>query len=255
MFTYSKLGDFGDFGNQLFEVAATIGLAVKHGQDYVFPAWQYQSYFRDPVPQSAGKLEPDIVVGQFAFHYLDIRLSTSPSCLIDLRGHFQSERYFLPAEDLVRTHFAPHPSIVDQILAQHEQALSAESSCIIVVRRGDYAQFPHQHPMMAADYYSRAMCLFPPDTTFIVTSDDIDWCRRHLRAANITYLPQSQWRLNFFIGTMCRHAIISNTTFGWWIAWLNAHVDRRVIAPKEWFGPALAHHRTDDLLPPQWVTI
>ena len=255
MFTFTKLGQFGAFGNQLFEVAATIGIARKHGQDFIFPEWAHGSYFREPVPQTTCKIDPDLVIGQLCFHYLDIQIATSPSCLIDLRGHFQSERFFLNAHELVRAHFAPHPSIAGQIMELHGETLSHESPCIIVARRGDYAQFPHQHPMLPADYYARAMSLFPPDTRYIVTSDDIEWCRANVRAANITYLPQKEWRLNFFIGTMCRHAIISNTTFGWWIAWLNAHPDKRVIAPKPWFGPGLARLRTDDLLPPDWITI
>lgn len=254
MFTFMKLGTFGDFGNQLFEVAATIGIAARHGQPYIFPEWRHGSYFRDPVPQTTCKLSPDLVIGQLAFHFMDIKISTSPSCLIDLRGHFQSERFFLDSEDLVRKHFAPHPTILDQILELHEATLRDESPCIVVVRRGDYAQFPHEHPMMPADYYKRAMSFFPDDTKFIVTSDDVEWCRKNVRAANITYLPQEEWRLNFFIGTLCRSAIISNTTFGWWIAWLIAGADKKVIAPKQWFGPALAHFRTADLLPPAWIT-
>ncbi len=255
MFTFSKLGNFGDFGNQLFQVAATIGIARKHGQDYTFPEWRHACYFTDPVPQTTAKLEPDFVLGQMAFHYVDITISTDPESLIDLRGHFQSERYFLHVEDLVRASFAPHPSLVSQIMQVHEQALCHESPCIVVARRGDYAQFPHEHPMMPADYYQRAMSLFPDDTTFIVTSDDIEWCRNNIHARKITYLPQPEWRLNFFLGTMCRNAIISNTTFGWWIAWLNNHADKRVIAPKPWFGPGLARLRTCDLLPPDWITI
>ena len=41
-------------GNQLFQIAAAIGTA-KNRRDFVFPPWEYASYFRRPIPQS-----PDI---------------------------------------------------------------------------------------------------------------------------------------------------------------------------------------------------
>jgi hypothetical protein len=254
VFTFSKLGTLGDFGNQLFEVAATIGIARKHEQEFVFPQWRHACYFRDQVPQTAMELQPDLVLAQYAFHYTDIRITTDPACLIDLRGFFQSEKFFLHVEDVVRQYFMPHPTIVDQVMQLYGPQLSHENSCIIVVRRGDYAQFAHEHPLVPASFYSQAMSLLPSDTTYIVTSDDIEWCRANIHAERITYTPQQEWRLNFFAGTLCRNAITSNTSFGWWIAWLLGR-DKRVFAPRQWFGPGLAKHSTGDLFPPEWITL
>ena len=39
MVTFAQLGRYGRLGNQMFQVASTIGIAKANGYDYVFPEW------------------------------------------------------------------------------------------------------------------------------------------------------------------------------------------------------------------------
>ena len=39
MLTFNQLGRYGRLGNQMFQVAGTIGLATQHGYSYGFPEW------------------------------------------------------------------------------------------------------------------------------------------------------------------------------------------------------------------------
>ena len=56
--------------------------------------------------------------------------------------------------------------------------------------------------------------------------------------------------------SMCDHNIIANSSFSWWGAWLNNNKDKRVVAPKQWFGPAYEHtHDTKDLYCEGWKII
>jgi hypothetical protein len=52
---------------------------------------------------------------------------------------------------------------------------------------------------------------------------------------------------------MCEHNIISNSTFGWWGAYLNENKNKKVIGPNKWFGEAYSHFNTSDVLPNEWI--
>ena len=51
----------------------------------------------------------------------------------------------------------------------------------------------------------------------------------------------------------CRHAIIANSSFSWWAAWLNTHPEKIIIAPKHWFKTKDLD--TTTLLPEEWIKI
>jgi hypothetical protein len=259
MFTFTKLGTMGRFGNQLFQIAATIGIASRNNDQYVFPKWDHAGYFSRPLPQTRRVLRPDLTLTQIGFDFRDISFGArgKTDTLIDLIGYYQSEKFFAHCAETVIAQFTPSASMLAAVESVYGEWLRHDSTCAVVVRRGDYAQYPLYFPMQPPEFYQRAMARFPADTRFVVTSDDPEWCREHLSAPDMVILPlerDGDWIRNFFAGTRCRHTITSNTSFGWWIAWLNPHADKRVIVPARWFGPALDHLDTSDLAPAGWET-
>ena len=145
------LGRSGRLGNQLFQVAATIGTARKNGLDFVFPPWHYAGYFQRVIPQSADIPEAE-VYAEPSFAYRDIRVCRPT----DLAGCFQSERYFKHCEDEIRGYFAPR---VEVLAALHERfgELLSQPTCSVHVRRGDYVHYPQYVDLAATDYYEKAI--------------------------------------------------------------------------------------------------
>ncbi len=65
-----------------------------------------------------------------------------------------------------------------------------------------------------------------------------------------TLLPQ----VDLCLMTLCSGAIIANSSFSWWGAWLQN--DRgKIIAPNpvKWFGSAMTHLDTSDIVPDRWL--
>lgn len=170
--------------------------------------------------------------------------------LID--GYWQSEKYFLPIEETIRKDFTfPEASDRNKALAEEmAEALSVS----IHVRRGDYLG---GFPVMDEAYYYPAMDYFTKkynEVHFYVFSNDMDWCRGHLKAERMTYVDWNTGKdspFDMWLMTQCKHNIIANSSFSWWGAWLNQNGEKEVIAPKVWFY----HAETPDVYCKDWIVI
>jgi hypothetical protein len=235
MIVYSSLGSWGRCGNMMFQIASTIGIAEKNNLPYAFPKWQYSNTFAGHFPEMP-KVKYE-VYHEPHFHYADVSVTGNT----DLRGYFQSEKYFSHCEKKIRRLFTfkdEHPLI--HAVAVH-------------VRRGDYLRQPEHHPVQLMSYYREAMDKFKGQR-FIIFSDDIDWCKTQAWGHEVYFSEGKSETQDLNIMSRCENFIISNSSYSYWGAWLSDNEDKTVIAPKGWFGSALKHD-TKDLLPKEWITI
>jgi hypothetical protein len=191
-------------------------------------------------------------------------LNAPGNCL--LMGYWQSEKYFKEIEPILRHEFTlrMEPSAKSQEVAR---AIQASNSTFLHIRRGDYAADPminkvHGTCSMryyedAVNYIGRAM----HDPHLFVFSDEPRWVREHLKLPfpmtvvdhNHPGNAQSPGREHedLWLMTLCRHAILANSSFSWWGAWLNPERNRIVIAPERWFRSP--NNDTRDLIPDNWI--
>lgn len=239
----------GRLGNQMFQIASTIGIARDNGTDYVFPAWEYSYYMNKSLP--VGALNNTSDIHESGFHYTPILLNEGNKNLV---GYLQSERYFIKYKEEVMQYFKLKDEHRDYIRNKYGPLLAHSNTCSVHVRRTDYLKLQQHHPVLSLDYYKEAMNKFP-DALFLIFSDDIAWCKDNLKFDNTQFIEGENPIVDMYLMSMCKNNIIANSSFSWWSAWMNGTPDKKVIAPKAWFGPAYRDMSTNDLLPETWIKI
>ena len=165
-----------------------------------------------------------------------------------LNGYYQCEKYFhrpdMLAQELT---LRETPSARAQQFA--EQIGVTPNSVMVHVRRGDYLTWAAQrHGALPMEYYLEAAKHFP-NAHFFVFSDDSEYNLPipHIR---VSCMPHE----DLWLMSLCNNAIIANSSFSWWGAWLGADkTGGRVIAPQQWF----AHGNSDaqDIVPERWLRV
>jgi hypothetical protein len=234
-------GYWGWLGNQMFQYAATRALGLRRGVESCFPRNEPDLFKMFPLkaaPKPSGGILNNIYHEQH-FHFdpkvLDLPDGTT------LAGYFQSERYFADFGKTIREEF----SAPEFLLPVFPSLVSVH------VRRGDYLRIAAHHPPLTTDYYREAMSLFPKHD-FLVFGDDLNWARDNLSGKGVAFSFGRGALEDMALMSRCAHHIIANSSFSWWGAWMNLMPDKRVIAPKRWFGPAKADWDVKDLLPEGW---
>jgi len=253
MITFNSLGKLGRLGNQLFQIASTIGIAEKNGIKYTLPNWSYSHFFKNQIPLNViNDLE---VINEINFHYNEIMLQDKTKNY-DLSGYFQSEKYFKESSDLILETFSLKDEIHNELKSKYSTILN--NSCSIHVRRGDYVHLQGYHPVQPLDYYIESIKTIYGDNieniNFLIFSDDIEWCKSNIILPNTFHIEGNPDILDLFLMSMCNNNIITNSSFSWWSAWLNMNPQKIIVAPKKWFGE-YKDCNTKDLIPNNWILI
>lgn len=241
--SFSRLENHGRLGNQLFQIMSTMGMAEKHGALAVFPEWSYQKYFDPELPH--GDMPGD-VVQERNFHYYDWGLTADA----DLLGYMQSEKYF----GSFRLKFK------DTFLAEtRDQAgdlLDRETICIHI-RRGDYVGNKNYYQLPVTYFIDSLLTHFPnwKDYNILFISDDIEYCRNHFECIENSYFSAGNDDIHdMTLASLCDHFILSNSSFGWWCAWLGEKKHSRIVHPGHMYaGRLLQKNDTRDYWPARWT--
>lgn len=219
----------GGLGNQMFQAAYGLTEARKRKEELYFDT----SLLGVGEPRRTYELGPYLPYAKF---------KDDPAAE---EGYWQSEKYF-DRELILDTFNRPHGPKPEEV-KKHSLDCIREGTTFIGVRRADYLR-PDRlafHGVMPVEYYDEAIALLKP-TRMVCFSDDPGWAWEHLGLRSIRTVPA--W--DIWLMSLCENAIIANSSFHWWGAFLGMG---KVVAPKKWFATKVPG--AEDIVPKRWITI
>ncbi len=259
MVVYTYL--MGGLGNQMFQIATglshgidnndgevffsektNLGIIATHRKDYNDTIFEYLPRLKEPTHMR--------IYSERGFEYQKLPYEKE----MRMRGYFQSEKYFKNNKDSVVKFFKTcllRQDIKNLVNENLEKFSNSSPKTISVhIRRGDYVNLQHVHPVQSEKYYESALIAISnklvisyekliEDYKLVIFSDDIAWCKNSnlFSKFNCHFVEGNEDYIDMYVMSMCKHHIIANSSFSWWGAYLNESDDKIVVAPKLWFGP------------------
>jgi len=229
MLTFVNLGKLGRLGNQMFQIASTIGISRWVGTGHCFPEWEFQSFFSKKLQEMV--IVPQVSGEEGKSDYRDMRSIINTSLNINLNGYFQSHLYFDHCREEILSYFDLKSEHLDYIFKKYPDIKNKNS---IHVRRTDYLHLQHYHPTQDMEYYKQAMDYLDSENQYYVFSDDIDWVKENFKGSQFIFIEEEDV-IELFMMSLCKNNIIANSSFSWWAAYLNKNESKKIVAPKKWF--------------------
>ena len=199
MIGFNALGYLGRLGNQMFQYASLKGIARNRKYEYCFPSvgsgaeWKnVEQYYQEINEGKVGHilLQPFTMEGnsQLNLQYIDKSrpvlqeksfafdeelFNTCPDW-VDIRGFFQTEKYFKHIRDEIKKDFTFRDEIINPC---KEMVSGIDDPISLHIRRTDYITNSN-HSTLELDYFESALSNFDSDATILVFSDDPDWCNQ-----------------------------------------------------------------------------
>ncbi len=272
----------GGLGNQLFIYAANRAFSLRSGRKFfIDSSWGYEddrylrSFRLDRFANASG-MDTNLPEGVRRFtlparyrflrglnrilpsglkSYVDEAKIASTAFPADLtnwrpvvvtKGYWQDEQYFDDYSSLIRAELTPPSPQSGSVLALGDRIRNSPRAVFIHVRRINYPE------VLDISYYQKAIEIKISDLInpeFFVFGDDPSWAFECLdfkgHPVHIATDRQNDEIADLWLMTQFQQAIIANSTFSWWGAWLS---NASTIAPTFSYPPRCA-------IPQRWTIL
>ena len=269
----------GGLGNQLFQIFTTISLSLNSSNQFFFLNTKllengkrhtyWDTIFFKLMPFLNPYYCKMALIKEPSFSYKPIPSYTLMGRDICLHGYFQSYKYF-------KDNFKPICNMLkieDQkknILA-NQKLLDLKNSISIHFRLGDYKGLTHVYHLLKYTYYENAIqkiietkgdpsikfniLFFCEDADLHDVVLIINALKANFDNCNFIRAPEhlQDWE-QLLLMSCCENNIIANSSFSWWGAYFNTHLEKVVCYPNDWFTDETGHN-TADLFPIEWIKI
>lgn len=166
-----------------------------------------------------------------------------------LSGNFEDPCFFNDFRKDILKEFTPKHERLQKNAQLYDVIESTESVCVSV-RRGDFESDPETkslHSVCHEEYFTQAIKEIKvrvSNPVFILFSDDIEWAKNNIHTGTETHFEDGTdpiWE-KLRMMSLCKHFIISNSTFSWWSQYLSNNPNKIVVSPSRWFNNDYQSH-------------
>jgi hypothetical protein len=266
--TFSELGRMGELGNQMFQVASTIGYADMNKSIAIFPEWKcaysgtdYSKIFKysiNQADQTSLEVQSSTNLPWKHYHYHDLKFIQLHQCdsNINLVGYFQSELYFNNVKDNIRKLFIPNDEIAQYIQTKYPDIITDNDYICVHVRTAKRVSNDYDvHAACDSLYLTNALGQYNKDRVHVVFADNMSLAKTMLpEGRNYRFIENESNYVDLFLMSNFKDYVISASTFGWWGAWLSKYENPSVTIMKNWFDPtkAKAYLNDNNITPDTW---
>jgi hypothetical protein len=258
----------GGLANQMFQWAYGKNLSLTHDINFYLDISFYKNQFGSTYRQFSLNKFPNLEYKIFQNNWheddkFDIKvlnddlvfrqLNYSDTSHFYLNGYWQSEKFFYDNKETIIQCLNFNSGFIEKIQIKYPHVFNYDVVSMHI-RRTDYTTSNGYHPVQPISYYEQSLEILGDYDYLYIFSDDIDWCKSNIKFKNVVFIEELEDVEDLWLMSLCKHNIIANSSFSWWGAWLNNNRDKKVIAPKKWFGDHV-NLNTSDLLPYSWIKI
>lgn len=229
MISFDNIGSLGRLGNQMFQYASTVGIAIKNNYECEFNFQHPKCYIHNifnlsKLSQNRSILPKKILKEQsLAF---DDKIYNCEDNVV-LKGYLQNITYFNQYKNIIKKEFQFKDKIKDAV----HQKISDYNYIAVHIRRTDYLKHQNIYYKLDLSWYENAFKIFN-DNNFLIFSDDIQWCKNNFKKSNIIFSELKNPAEDLYAMTLGNGLIIANSTFSWWAAYLSNNIE--IVYPKAW---------------------
>jgi len=238
----------GGLGNNLFQIVNLLRYSIKYNIPYCVPTkidnphYEGQKVFYSKYLNFCDEEYKGIrcFYNEKGFEYNEIPKQICDYCV--LNGYFQSYHYFNDYRE----------QILEILDIPYE---FKEGYVAIHYRLGDYRKISNIHPPVSLEYIHSGIKYFTDRgyKKFICFSDEIDYCYENIKVPDDCTIGFSQGRTDIedlSLASSCEHCICSNSSYSFWLYYLNQNEDKLGVFPKDnWFGVDMSHDTKDIYMP------
>ena len=176
-------------------------------------------------------------------------------------GFFQSEQYFISAENNIRKLFRVKSLYRKKFNEKFARLYQTNSIVCVHIRRTDYAELANLNlgqkdlslPFL---YYHNAIEHFKNQNVhFVFIGDDQLYITKTFKHIKNKTIASDSEIIDFQHLLNAQFCIIANSTFSWWGAWLNNNPSKIIYAPKYFLGWPIKQQFPIDIYPKNWIQI